>query len=415
MTPKLLAGTVLVLAACDTAGVRFIDPPIEDEPERTVTISVRLEDSALAAALGWEDGVPGALISYYRILGESDIQEAETNSAGKVSLGGMLRGQYRIAAYRALENNETGPTNGRVRAFGDGLTVWVTPPQDVELALQGDQAGSLVLSEIRGGGRYEGVGSSWPAYDWFGYFEIYNNSDTTVYLDGMLWGHGFLLNWEGSTSCEATELFRNDPLGVWTRSFHQFPGSGSEYPLMAGQTAVVALDGVDHSVVHPDLPDLSSADFELEGEADADNPDVPNMPEVGPYHSPYWSHGVDISCHKGCFLAHAADVESLLRQRDRFFSGRYDWVQIPMESILDMVTTDIWGPAQNHTVPCSTKVQRRLDRLEKPVYDVYYDVTIAMQRRVLRMGASGHPVLHDFGVSFSDFEIAPRSPGWVRY
>jgi len=73
------AGTLrcLLFAACDTAGVRFIDPPTDDEPERSVTISVRLEDSALAAALGWEQGVPGALISYYRILGESGIQTAQ--------------------------------------------------------------------------------------------------------------------------------------------------------------------------------------------------------------------------------------------------------------------------------------------------------------------------------------------------
>ena len=407
--------TLLVLTACDTAGVRFIDPPVEDEPERTVTITVRLEDSALAAALGWGEGVPGALISYYRILGESDILTAETDSTGKVRLGGILRGQYRIAAYRALENDETGPTDGRIRAFGDGLTVWVSPPQDVELALRGDEAGSLVLSEIRGGGRYGGPGSEWPDYDWFGYFEIYNNSDTTVYMDGMLWGHGFLITRDGVNSCETTEPFRDDPLGVWTWFFHQFPGGGSDYPLTAGQTAIVALDAVDHSVVHPDLPDLTSADFELEGQADADNPDVPNMPEVGPVQLPSYLHGVGISCAHGCFLALAADPESLLRQRPHFLSGGHDWVRIPMASILDVVTTGIWEPSYDQLVPCSTKVQRRLDRLEKPLHDVYYDVTIAMQRRVLRIGASGYPVLQDVGVSFSDFEIAPRSPGWVRY
>ena len=261
----------------------------------------------------------------------------------------------------------------------------------------------------------EGTGSEWPDYDWFGYFEIYNNSDTTVYLDGMLWGHGFLFTSVTGHSCETTEPFRNDPLGVWSWYFHQFPGSGSDYPLAAGQTAVVAMDAVDHSVVHPDLPDLTSADFELEGETDADNPDVPNMPEVGPVHNMYWKHGVRISCFNGCFLAQAADVESLVRQRDPFLSGSYDWVRIPMEFILDMVTTGSWTPSSDGFGPCANQVQRSLDRLVRPLYDGYYHVTIAMQRRVLRIGASGYPVLQDVGVSFSDFEIAPRSPGWVRY
>jgi len=408
------ASTLLFTAACDTRGVGLIDPESDPNPDRTVTITTRLEDSGLADALGWEAGVPGAQISYYRILGEAGIQTAQTDATGRVSLGGILRGQYRFAAYRALENDETGATNDQVRAFGDGLTVWVSPPQDVELTLRSDKTGSLVMSEIRGGGRYGGPGSEWPDYDSFGYFELYNNADTTIYLDGMLWGYGFHISRDGVNSCETTEPFRNDPRGVWTTYFHQFPGSGSEYPLMAGETAVVALDGVDHSVVHPDLPDLSSADFELEGRTDADNPDVPNMPYEGTVYVPSFSHGLRISCDFGCFLAQAADVESLERQRPTFLSGNYDWVQIPIESILDVVTSGIWNPSYDGTAdPCAVKVQRRLDRLEKPLDDVYYDVTIAMQRRVLRIGASGFPVLHDVGVSFSDFVIAPRTPGWI--
>jgi len=99
---------------------------------------------------------------------------------------------------------------------------------------------------------------------------------------------------------------------------------------------------------------------------------------------------MDISCHKGCFLAQAADVESLVRERDPFFSGRYDWVQIPMETIFDMVTTGNWSASQDGYGPCANQVQRNLDRLARPLHDVFYDVTIAMQRRVLRIGASEH-------------------------
>ena len=86
-----------------------------------------------------------------------------------------------------------------------------------------------------------------------------------------------------------------------------------------------------------------------------------------------------------------------------------------MESILDMVTTASPDHIINPWEPCANLVHRSLDRLPKRKQDVYDDVTNAMQRRVLRIGASGFPVLHDVGVSFSDFEYAPRSPGWIEY
>jgi hypothetical protein len=181
---------------------------------------------------------------------------------------------------------------------------------------------------------------------------------------------------------------------------------------MPGKTAVVALDGVDHSIIHPSLPDLSDADFELEGMVDADNPDEPNMPEVGPFRNPYcWLHGVLIECDRGCFLAQATDLGSLVRRRPTFSS--HEWVVIPMESILDVVTTDIWNPSYDTWHPCATKVQRNLDRLEKPLRDVYYDVSLTMQRSVLRTGPGGFPLLQAVGVSFADFTVAPRSPGWI--
>jgi hypothetical protein len=314
-----------------------------------------------------------------------------------------------------LREEETGAIDGQIRAFGDGLVVKVDSPQVVEMTLRPDRAGSIVMSEIRGGGRYEGPNSGWPDYDYFGYFELYNNSDTTVYLDGMLWGKGFTINRDGVDPCSTTEPYRNDPMGVWTQYFHQFPGSGTDYPLLPGQVAVVAQDAVDHSVVHPSLPDLTGADFELEGSADADNPDVPNAAEVGPERRLFQAHGLDMRCSVGCFIAQATDVETLVVVRLPFLDGR-DWVRIPIESILDMVTTETWITSYDQIgAPCATKVQRTLDRLEKPEYEVYFDVSVSMQRKVLRMGQVRFPLLQDVGVSFSDFVLAPRNPGWIEF
>jgi hypothetical protein len=399
--------------SCDTPGIRLVDPDAVPDSSTGVTFHVTLEDSALAAVLGWEAGVPNALISYYRIMEGTPIQTAETDSVGELRRSDLLPGQYRFAAYRLLREEETGATDGIVRAFGDGLIVHVQPPQEVELMLRADRRGSVVISEIRGGGRYEGPNSGWPDYDYFGYFELYNNGDTTVYLDGMLWGKGFDLNTDGANSCNTTAPYRNDLKGLWVRYFHQFPGSGTEYPLAPGQTAVVARDAVDHSTVHPGLPDLTSADFELEGTADADNPDVPNLPEVGPQKMYWETSGLDLRCADGCFLARAIDVGSLVPVRLPFFGGK-DWVRIPIEAVLDVVTNGIWETSYDYFAPCATKVNRSLDRLEEPLHEVFFDVSVSMQRTALREGPGGFPVLQDVGVSFSDFVTASRSPGWIE-
>jgi hypothetical protein len=310
-----------------------------------------------------------------------------------------------------LRAEETGATDGLIRAFGDGLVAWVQPPQVVELVLRADRRGSVVISEIRRGGRYEGPDSEWPIYDYFGYFELYNNSDTTVYLDGMLWGKAFRINNDYTPyPCTMTSQYRNYRQGIWVRYFHQFPGDGNDYSLPPGQVAVIAQDAVDHSVVHPSLPDLSGADFELEGTADADNPGVPNLRDVGPRKSQNL-HGLDMDCSNGCFLARATDVDLLVKERLPFYDGT-DWNLIPMASILDVVTTDVWSSSMDQWTPCATKVHRGLDRLEKPEFDLLFDVSIALQRKVLRTVPNGIPLLHDVGVSFWDFEVSPRSPGW---
>ena len=403
----LLVTAALVITGCDTPPWTLIDPQQSDENPKILTVKVGLEDSVVAAALGWSDGVPAARLSLHRIHDEFSIRTAVTDSTGSARLNDVLAGRYRIAAYRVLAENETGPTGGLVRAFGAGMIVRADTMVELDMKLRIDRPGSLVVSEIRGGGRYSGP--EWPTYDWFGYFRIHNNADTTVYLDGMLWGYAFQFVGDSKFyPCSETEQFRNDPLGIWVRLFHRFPGAGSEYAVAPGQSVTIALDAVDHSVVHPSLPDLSHADFELVREADTDNPDVPNMPWAGADH-PLHTHGLDIACPFGCFLARPVELQNL--PHARYPPGStMEWVRVPTEAVIDVVTDDIWTPAYDQFVPCNERVPNAIDALEAPTYEIYYDATLSLRRKVLRLGPSGLPVLQDLNVSFLDFAEAPRGP-----
>ena len=411
---SLAAIALAVFAACDTPGVTLVDPDVAGDKDRSLTITVRLEDPVLAQALGWSQGVPDAKVFLMRVGEEFDPITLVTDSTGTAVLESILPGQYRMAAHRMLREDETGPTGGVVRAFGDGRIGQVGSPSVISLTLLANQASPVVFSEIQFSGRYDGNPALGPDYTWFQYFELYNNSDSTIYLDGMLWGWAWHFAFESQRHpCAVTEPFRADPLGLWAAYFHRFPGSGNDYPLAPGQTVVVALDAADHSTVHPNLPDLSHADFELEGTADVDNPDVPNLPEVGPTYFPY-SHGVQPSSSAPLFLAQPLDLSTLVQQRDPDW-GR-DWVRIPTEAVLDVVNADGMSPDYDLLIapPCALFVPRSMDRLAGVRKLNSYDATFTMQRKTLQI-IDGRFVLQDVNTSFVDFTEAQRSPGRIEY
>jgi hypothetical protein len=399
----------LMALACDTPGVTLIDPGLNAPPD-SVTFVVRLEDSTLAAALGWSDGVPGADVILNRVGDEFNPAVLRTDATGRVRLHNPAPGVNRIAAYRVLSEDETGSTGGLRRAFGDGRKTTVGRTGQLELSAGEDRAGSLVFSEI-----YAIDQQYASMYQWFQYFELYNNSDTTVYADGMIWGRGWHLDREYPPyPCATTEAIRNDPLGLWAIFFHRFPGSGGDFPVAPGETVVVAMDAVDHSVVHPAFPDLSSADFELLGSGDVDNPDVPNVVEIGlrPW---FRSHGLDMTWRDVLFLALPSDIESLHRAHEPITGD--DWVRFPTESLLDVVTLAPQNIAavDQLATPCAVSVNRQFDRLEGGFISTWNDTTIALHRRIVRTSTNGRNTLQDLNTSFLDLVIGKRSPGRIEY
>jgi len=397
---------VITLFACDTPGIRLVNPDVSDS-SAGVTFRVTLEDSALAEALGWEDGVPEATVFYQRV-GEPFAPESRTtDSLGQVRLGAILPGQFKVAAYRVLDLDEASATGGVVRAFGDGLIGYVSRHAAVPMNLVVDNAGSLVFSEWWTKGTEDYVAAK--------YVELYNNSDTTVYLDGMLLGTVWATVSDRSSapelSCAATESWRNDPLGVWSPGMHKFPGSGRDFPVAPGQAVTVAMDAVDHSPVYPGLPDLSGADFEFEGSADVDNPDVPNMPYLGP--EPRWDRGSGLEISSMMFLAQATEFESLDRRRS---FRAYEYARVPTELIMDVVRI-VDGYKYIHdqiASPCDLSAPRNLERLEGGEFLTYDDLSLAAHRRILRTTAEGRLVLQDVNTSFLDFVHGPRTPGRVE-
>lgn len=407
MTARRYVGllALAVLMACDVPAVQLVRREDSNGGSASTGFQVHaaLDDSALASALGWSAGVPATAVVIHRYIDPYQPDTVYTDATGDVTIPNLLPGWYLVAGFRRLDASETGPTGGVIRAFADALKHELTARDTVLLTLTTDRPGSLVFSELYYGGSTRDI--QYNSLDDF--FELYNNADTTVYVDGMVLGRAY--SFVGSADpCVEHAQYRDDPQGVWSRAFHQFPGSGTEYPVLPGRVVTIAMDAADHSQAYPSLPDLSHADFELEGTADADNPDVPNMP--APYPSAPRDHGMPILSVAAYFLASAVDVAALQTQ---LIDG-YRYARFPADRILDAASTDEANPGSQPPFPrdeyCSW-INPEFDRLETFYFRLGSDPT-SLSRRILRTGSK--TVLQDLDASLVDWVLGPYSPGQIQ-
>ena len=258
---------LLLLAACDPGDVVLVSPEKSgaEGPSLSVRAVVDTPYVPLAESLMWTTGVPGATVRVHKMVepyDESYWVTAVADSTGVAAFFDLLAGLYEVEVSRTLDSTEIERVGGGVHVLAGGRRLYL-PAEDVqEVTMAPDGRGALVFGEFA---------LAFPGYIVTGmdakYFELHNNADTTIYLDGKYWGVGwwYMRDFPNWGTCAEREVVRNDPEGIWTRVVFQFPGMGNDYPLDPGRTALIASVAIDHREVHPDLIDLSHADFEWRG------------------------------------------------------------------------------------------------------------------------------------------------------
>jgi hypothetical protein len=193
----------------------------------------------------------------------------------------------------------------------------------------------------------------------------------------------------------------------------RFPGSGNDYPLSPGGTVLIARVAIDHRAVHPDLPDLSHADFAMGASSAADNPDVPNLQDIGPTPlypiTPVTGHPV--------FLSDQVDLETLPRWIMPLNGST--WLRIPRASVIDVWVGQVdWTTGSGYTPspPCNEDVHRYFDRLSGPADYMSTDFYefLSVHRKTLTVLPDGRVILQDTNTSMYDFVKAAWTPGWIR-
>lgn len=351
-TPTL--ALCLLLAACGGGESRVsgpevpgttTPPPSGGVSRTTLVVTVRPEspDLLIVRTLGWPDAIPGATVVLRRESG-ADVT-AQTNAQGVVTFADLVEGNYQLTASRAFTSTDLGglsPADHDYSAWGGARSVSISNAGGVlpfEITVAAARRGSMVFSEILSGDfiTFQPDGTK---YDYSGYLELQNNSDTTITLDGMLLAStSSPLRDYGGDFCTLSRDLYADTAGVWADIIYQLPPIGRR--LRPGELVVVATDGINHLPFGArDVYDLSTADYELYmGTGDVDNPSVPNLISVGTAqgHSAYTTHGTQwLGLSNALVLALPQDVAALPRRLKA--AQNHDYLFLSRTTLLDVFT-----------------------------------------------------------------------------
>lgn len=135
------------------------------------------------------------------------------------------------------------------------------------------ESNGFVFSEIYFTGSKTPKGSQYSSDK---FFEIYNNSNETLYADGLCISE---TAFNTTLKQEYTPNIMADYVAV--DAIYTVPGSGKEYPVAPGECLLIADIAKNHTVDNPNSIDLSKANFEWFDNdkygIDVDVPSVPNL------------------------------------------------------------------------------------------------------------------------------------------
>lgn len=417
---RLFLFSLLALACGSGADVLKPDPDDDggnggiQRGSLTVAVVAEGAGARVANALGWSGArIPSASVTLQRV-GQAQRVTQTADAQGQTAFTDLLPGFYVVSVARLLSEEEmdrlAGTADADVNSFGAGGSVEVKAGENTKtLTATAGSRGSIVFSEIFGATGY----SQTESYRHAHYFEFYNNSDSTLYLDGRVIVQGFFpLHDDDDASCDTMAPYRLDPEAIYSVLHLQFPGSGREYALHPGQSALVAQDAIDHREFWPGMPDLRAADFESVGTTDVDNPAVPNMIDVSAqarWQAPS-GHGMTIGGQTSYAVTVSLDVSTLELVQTPTYGNATHRRRFPRATIADLAM--VLTPPEAHDIQfgalCSQFIHPSFD--QAPATFFLSRNMETYRRKVLALLPDGQAILQRTGTSAEDFEVAVPSP-----
>lgn len=412
MMNKLL---LLQLALISLFGVACTDTstdPLDVSAHLSVTMPADVDAGA----------VTGGSVSFYNVSNGITTTVPAPNPAD-VSFS-VLPGLYNIS-YSARCTLDGG-VEADVRAQALGVTV-ASASQAVTLtAFAIVPVDDLIISEIYFTGSLQTSGDQ---YNGDQYFRLYNNTDHTVYADGLtIFESQFL----------TTQKFNYTPdimdEAVSVDALYTIPGSGREYPVEPGASLLIADMAINHRDINPNSIDLSHADFEWYDEstdprnADIDNPAVPNLDKWYCYTYTVWllhnrgfkAYGVArIPVDRSTYLAnyrYTCNYDQVTAAGT--FPMSRDCYKLPNTWIRDVVTLSVASEYKwNVSAPALDSGWTHCGTINGDKNRYFH----AVRRKMAYIAADGRVVLsktnnsaHDFNPFVTPSEIENQSEGGVK-
>lgn len=262
---KLMAIAIATATAC--MSFMSCSDNNQDPAESSVELSYTLPASLNGAT------VSNAKVTFSDInTGRSQTFDL-TGSAATVT---VADGLYDVELSGEIAYAVNGATvTSHLRAMQNNVTI---SGGKATIALSADAVSAksgFVLAEIAVSGTLTPDGDT---YDSDKYFRIYNNSDQTLYADG-------LTIFESAFTNDDPEEYNPDLRGsaLTVNVAYMIPGNGHEHPVEPGQSLLLVDVGANHAKTNANSYDLSKADFEWYDEdeygEDTDT-DVPNLIKI---------------------------------------------------------------------------------------------------------------------------------------
>lgn len=218
-----------------------------------------------------------AVLTNIRTREQYNIESFTPSDKGFIADISLPEGNYNIAVKGTISyqlNKQS--IEAKVKANRENVAIGEVEQKtttDIALNVYSAQEG-FVISEIFFTGTTTPDGFMYTDDQ---YIKIGNNSDTTMYADGIAFIESFF------TSDDKHDYQPNIMDEAMTIvAIYVVPGTGRDVPVQPGEELLIALTAIDHRPINPNSFDLSKADFEIydkcsHPEGDQDNPKVPNL------------------------------------------------------------------------------------------------------------------------------------------
>lgn len=253
---------MLLVSSCDS----FRDVKgVEDVASMSVAVNIQLDVENLAE-------IKDLTLKFDNY--DEDLHLSKECAVGKVEMDGVIPGIYTITVSGTVLNADGDEfyVNGNLvnkALFGN--------VNEVDVMAQGLKVSPLVFKEIYYAGSRSETGG---VYFRDQFYEIYNNSSSVLYLDGL-----YIANLTPSKSTLTLPVWPKEDGDnyAYAERVWKFPGNGTDYPLEPGESCVISQFAANHQLpqYNPLSPiDGSTSEFEF----NMNNANFPDQPAYDMVH-----------------------------------------------------------------------------------------------------------------------------------